>query len=101
MQTAWATVHGSTYSIDSRVSLSVPGIPAPPLFNEAPRTARTRSNLIAYPITDTFAHSISGMVCCRAAVLCLTEPNETGKILGLFAVAQGCMVSLSHVVMLS
>ena len=28
------------------------------------------------------------MVCCRAAVLCLTEPDETGKILGLFAVSQ-------------
>ena len=53
------------------------------------------------PVTDTLVHSISGMVCCRAAVLCLTEPNETGKILGLFAVAQGCMVSLSHAVMLS
>ena len=35
------------------------------------------------------------MVCCRAAVLCLTEPDETGKILGLFAVSQAIVETLA------
>ena len=47
------------------------------------------SSSVIEMLIDSQILSISGMVCCRAAVLCLTEPDETGKILGLFAVSQG------------